>query len=55
MTRYRVYGDKTHKYYIDVEAESKEQAYDIAVQMNSVWSDVETDDVIEPYLVEEQN
>ena len=55
MTKYRVYGDKTHKYYIDVEAESKEQAYDIAVQMNSVWSDVETDDVIEPYLVEEQN
>ena len=55
MSKYRVYGDKTHRYYIDVEASSKEQAWDLALQMNSIWHDVETDDVIEPFSVEEQN
>ena len=55
MAKYRVYGDKTHKYYIDVEAGSKEEAWDLALQMNSIWHDVETDDSIEPYSVEEYN
>lgn len=55
MTKFRVYGDKTQKYYIDVEAASKEEAWNLALEMNSVWSDVESDDVIEPYSVEEYN
>jgi hypothetical protein len=55
MTKYRVYGDKTHKYYIDVEASSEDEAWDLALQMNSIWHDVETDDAIEPYSVEEYN
>ena len=55
MAKYRIYGDKTHKYYIDVEAGSKEEAWDLALQMNSIWHDVETDDSIEPYSVEEYN
>jgi hypothetical protein len=46
MTKYRVYGDKTHKYYIDV-------AWNLALEMNSIWHDVETDDPIDPYSVEE--
>ena len=55
MSKYRVYGDKRHTYYIDVEAGSREEAWDLATQMNSIWYDVETDDVIEPFSVEEQN
>lgn len=55
MTKYRVYGDKTHKYYIDIEAGSKEEAWNLALEMNSIWHDVESDDAIEPYAVEEYN
>jgi len=30
MTNFRVYGDKVDEYYIDVEAENAEEAWDIA-------------------------
>ena len=53
MSKYRVYGDKTHKYYIDVEASSADEAWNLALEMNSIWHDVETDDPIDPYSVEE--
>lgn len=53
--KYRVYGDKTNKYYIDVEAGSREEAWNIALETNSIWHDVESYDAIEPYAVEEQN
>jgi len=53
--KYRVYGDKRQTYYIDVEAGSREEAWDIALQMNSIWTDAESDDIIEPFSVEEQN
>jgi hypothetical protein len=55
MTKYRVYGDKNHKYYTDVEAPTAESAWYISTQPNWVWHEVETDDTIEPFSVEEQN
>ena len=55
MTKYRVYGDKAHRYYIDVQADSREEAWELALQSNSVWFETETDDVIEPFAVEEYN
>ena len=53
MSKYRVYGDKLHKYYIDVEAESREQAWDLAKESNSVWFELEEDSIIDPFSVEE--
>lgn len=58
MTRkdYIVYGDKVHRYYITVNAESREIAWDAAASMEAhQWFELETDDIIEPHSVEEQN
>lgn len=56
MTRkdYKVYGDIVHKYYVTVNAESPEIAWEAAEMMlTNQWERVPTDDVIEPYHVEE--
>ena len=55
MTKYRIYGDKNHKYYTDVEAPTRESAWNTALNPNCVWYDVESDDSIEPYAIEEQD
>lgn len=56
MQIYRVYGDKTNKYYTDVSAASREQAFDIANQRDTIdWLEVETDETIDIYSVEEYN
>ena len=58
MTRkdYIVYGDKVHRYSITVNAESREIAWDAAASMEAhKWSELETDDTIEPHSVEEYN
>jgi len=53
---YKVYGDLTLKYSVTVNAESPEIAYDAARSMTTdQWSLVPTDEVIDPYLVEEYN
>jgi len=56
MTRkdYKVYGDIVHKYYVTVNAESPEIAWEAAEMMlTNQWERIPTDDVIEPYHVEE--
>jgi hypothetical protein len=58
MTRkdYKVYGDKVHKYYVTINAESQEIAWDAAAAMSSdQWFELETDDTIEPFSIEEYN
>jgi hypothetical protein len=53
---YKVYGDKVHKYYVTINADSPEIAYEAAQQMSTdKWEEVPTDDVIEPYQVQEMN
>ena len=50
MTKYRIHGDLVQKYYIDVEADSILDAYDIAdAARRDEWTQLETDDVIESY------
>ena len=50
MFKYRIYGDIAQKYYIDIEAESLQEAYDIAdAAQRHEWLEVESDDVIEAY------
>ena len=58
MTRkdYIVYGDKVHKYYVTVNAESPDIAWDAAASMSTdKWFEMENDSIIEPFSVEEQN
>ena len=51
---YKVYGDKIQKYYVTVNANSPEVAYDAAQDVSTdKWQAIPTDDVIEPYQVEE--
>ena len=53
---YKVYGDKVHKYYVTINADSPEIAYEAAQGMSTnQWQEVPTDDSIEPYQVEEMN
>lgn len=53
---YRVYGDKVHRYYVTINAESPDIAWDAAASMSSEkWSELETDSIIEPFSVEEYN
>lgn len=52
MTKYRVYGSKEIKYYIDVEAADKILAIKKADTSEShLWNGMEDDDMIEPYHV----
>ena len=51
---YKVYGDKVQKYYVTINANSPEVAYDEAQDVSTdKWQAIPTDDVIEPYQVEE--
>lgn len=50
MTKYRIFGDIVKKYYIDVEAETLLEAYDIAdAAEQHEWLQVESDDIIESF------
>jgi hypothetical protein len=56
MTRkdYIVFGDRVHKYSVTVNAESPEIAWEAAAGLDThQWEQVPTDDIIEPYAVEE--
>ena len=54
MPTYRVFGDLNKVYYTDVQASDRNEAYDIAneIQTND-WSEVEADYIIEVFNVEE--
>ncbi|NDB59580.1 hypothetical protein EB001_14180 [bacterium] len=53
---YKVYGDKVHKYYVTINADSADIAWDAAQAMTTdMWQAVPTDDVIDPYHVEEMD
>lgn len=50
MSKYRIFGDVVQKYYIDVEAETLLEAYDIAdAAERHEWFQVESDDIIESF------
>lgn len=52
MTKFRVYGSKEIKFYIDVEAEDLIAAVHAAGRSEShLWNPMEDDDVIEAYDV----
>ena len=51
MPMYKVYGRKYHDYYIKIDADSPDEAYDKAMQDHVQWFELETDDSIEPYEV----
>ena len=52
MNNYRVYGSKEIKYYIDVEAEDKLTAIELAEASGShEWNQLSDDDIIEPFDV----
>ena len=54
MNRYKVYGEKIHKYYTVVTAEDPGNAWEYAANNDNIdWFNVESDDIIEPYAVEE--
>ena len=53
MKIFKVIGRKMSDYAATVEAEDADQAYDIAADLEThKWSQLETDDVIEPIEVE---
>ena len=52
MPKYRVYGSKEIKYYLDVEAEDQIAAVRAAGRSEShLWNEMEDDDIIEAYDV----
>ena len=51
---YKVFGDKLSKYYVTINAESPDIAWDAAANMDTnQWEQVPTDYIIEPYAIEE--
>ena len=53
MTKYRVTGDKLIKYYIDVEADDSDEAWDIASAAGThEWFEIESDNTIEVFDVQ---
>lgn len=54
MNKYKVFGDKLVDYYIDVEANSAEEAWDIASAAGThEWLQIEKDTTIEVHFVEQ--
>ena len=54
MSKYKVFGDKLVDYYIDVEANSADEAWDIASAAGThEWFQIEKDTTIEVHFVEE--
>ncbi len=52
--KYKVFGDKLVDYYIDVEANSADEAWDIASAAGThEWFQIEKDNVIDVHFVEE--
>jgi hypothetical protein len=55
MSKYKVFGDKLIEYYIDVDANSAEEAYDIASNAATHnWIQIETDSVIQVHFVDDE-
>ena len=55
MTKFKVYGDKLFEYYIEVEAENAEEAWDIASNAEThKWIQIETDSIIEVSFVDNE-
>jgi hypothetical protein len=53
MHKYKVTGDKLISYYMDVEANDPDEAWDIAAAAGShEWLEIESDNTIEVYNVE---
>jgi hypothetical protein len=54
MPTYRVFGEMTKTYYMDVQADEILEAYDIANQRDTIdWFEIETDGIIEVFDAEE--
>ena len=55
MTKFKVYGDKLFEYYIEVEAENAEEAWDIASNAAThEWIQIENDSIIEVEFVDNE-
>ena len=51
---YKVFGDRVHKYYVTVNAESPDIAWEAAAGLEThQWEEVPIDNYIEPYEVKE--
>lgn len=56
MPMFRIFGDKLNKYYVDVEADNLEQAYEFADSLHpDSWAQYEETGKIESYSHEELN
>lgn len=56
MKLFKVRGTRTQYFEMTVTAKDKYKAYDIAAKKNTIdWTEIETDEVIEPFDVEEDN
>ncbi len=50
MTKFKIFGDLVDKYYLEVEAESLQEAYEKADATDRTeWIQLELDNSIEPY------
>ena len=55
MSKYKVFGDKVVDYYINVEATSAEEAWDIASNAATHdWIQMETDNIIQVHFVDNE-
>lgn len=55
MNKYKVFGDKVVDYYINVEATSAEEAWDIASNAATIdWIQMETDNTIQVHFVDNE-
>ena len=55
MNKYKVFGDKVVDYYINVEAISAEEAWDIASNAATTdWIQMETDNTIQVHFVDNE-
>ena len=55
MTQYKVFGDKVVDYYINVEAISAEEAWDIASNAATTdWIQMETNNTIQVHFVDNE-
>lgn len=55
MSKYKVFGDKVVDYYINVEAISAEEAWDIASNAATTdWIQMETDNTIQVHFVDNE-
>ena len=52
MFKFKVIGDKLINYWTEIVANSEDEAYEIAKELEShKWFELENDDIIEPYDV----